>query len=116
MEDKKKYYCKFCNYSTDHACDWIKHSETDKHQRNGKKKIHKCNECEYESNSKWNMNIHLLSSHSTQEERKKSKFYCKDCDQVFFCKLYLDKHNSGKKHKNVIKANEILAEINAINV
>ena len=55
MEDKKKYFCKFCNYSTEHACDWIKHSETDKHKRN------------------------------------------------------------GKKHKNVIKANEILAEINATN-
>jgi hypothetical protein len=53
-----------------------------------------------------------MSVHSTKEEREKSKYYCKDCDQIFFCKLYLDKHTSGKKHKNVVKANDLLAELN----
>jgi hypothetical protein len=111
----KKYNCKFCNYTTKYPCEWIKHTETDKHQRQGKKKIHKCEACDYETFSKWNMDIHHLSSHATKEEREKQKYYCKDCDQVFFCKLYKESHMNGKKHKNVVKANKLVEEMNNIN-
>jgi len=110
--NNKKYFCKFCNYSTDYPCDWIKHTDSDKHKRRGQKKTHNCSQCEYETKSKWNMDIHIMSVHSTKEQREISKYYCKECDQIFFCKLYLDKHISGKKHKNVVKANELLAELN----
>jgi hypothetical protein len=115
MTTISKYHCIFCNYLTNLPSDWIKHTETDKHQRQGKKKIHKCTMCEYESQSKWNIDIHLLSSHSIKEEREKQKYYCNDCDQVFFCKLYKDKHFSGKKHMNVVKANKLVEEMNNLN-
>ena len=109
-----KYNCKFCKYSTNFPCEWIKHTETDKHQRQGKNKSHKCISCDYVTKSKWNMNIHKLSSHSSKEEREKQKHYCSDCDQVFFCKLYKDEHMDGKKHKNVVKANKLVEEMNNI--
>lgn len=37
-DNNKKYNCNFCNYSTNYPCDWIKHTESDKHQRRGQKK------------------------------------------------------------------------------
>jgi len=48
--------------------------------------------------------MHKLKIHASVEERAKMKYYCKECDVVFFSKLYLDKHTDGKIHKNLIKA------------
>ena len=58
------------------------------------------------------MDIHIMSVHSTKESREKCKFYCKDCDQIFFCKLYLDKHMSGKHHQTKLKIQQSLQELN----
>ena len=55
----------------------------------------------------------MLAIHSTAEERSKQKYYCSFCDVVFLSKLYLDKHNSGKIHNNVVKA---LDELNKLNI
>jgi hypothetical protein len=52
----------------------------------------------------WNLKMHLLSIHSTLEERAQSKYYCKDCDKVFFCSVYMNTHNNGIHHKNMILA------------
>jgi hypothetical protein len=114
MENQKKYYCDFCKYTTDFPSDWIKHCDTIKHQRLGKKISHKCQNCDYETKSKWNLKLHIMATHTTQEEKEKLKFYCKVCDQVFFCKLYSDKHNTGKKHSNKIKANELQEKVNKL--
>ena len=37
-----------------------------------------------------------------------NKYYCKDCDKVFFCSTYLKKHIDGIVHKNKVIANESL--------
>ena len=43
MEEKsKELLCKSCNYKTTKNSCWLKHIETDKHKRNGEKKITKC--------------------------------------------------------------------------
>jgi hypothetical protein len=107
MENQKKYYCEFCKYTTDYPSDWIKHGETLKHKRLGERKSTKCDLCDYESSSHWNIKIHKLSQHSTIEERKTHKFYCISCDQVFFSKFHFDKHNSGIRHNNILKIKDI---------
>ena len=48
--------------------------------------------------------MHVLKIHASKEERSKCKYYCDICDLIFFLKLYLDKHNNGKIHKNLTKA------------
>lgn len=93
------YNCPTCNYHTNVKVNWNVHLMTEKHKRNGLKKAIKCDKCEYEGNNHWNLKLHILSQHSTLEERQKSKYYCASCDQVFFCKTYMDKHNQGSKHK-----------------
>ena len=79
--------------------------------RNGEKKTTKCNLCDYESNTHWNIKVHKLQIHASSEERQKCKFYCNICDYVFFCKIYLDKHMNGKIHLNKVKIKESLEQI-----
>lgn len=107
----KELFCKLCNYKTLLTADWMKHIKSQKHQRNGEKKSTKCEHCEYESNTHWNVKIHKLKIHATPEERSKQKYYCDICDIVFFSKLYQDKHLSGKVHLNKIKVQESLKDI-----
>jgi hypothetical protein len=57
-----------------------------------------------------------MSAHTSQQDKEKLKYYCKECDQVFFCKLYYDKHNDGIKHLNRIKANELQEKINNLSI
>ena len=110
-EDIKNIYCKLCNYKTTRTNDWMKHINSQKHIRNGEKKTTKCDLCNYESNTHWNIKAHKLKIHATSEERSKHKYYCKLCDIIFFCKAYQDKHNAGKVHQNKIKIEESLKEI-----
>ena len=93
--------------------EWKKHIETEKHKRNGTKKTTLCDVCDYVSNSHWNLMMHILTQHSTKEQRMNHKYYCKYCDQVFFCNKYLTEHNNGKKHLKIISRieNYIINEI-----
>jgi hypothetical protein len=56
--------------------------------------------------------MHHLAIHATFEERSQSKYYCKDCDRVFFCSTYMNTHNNGIHHKNMILANQLNDELN----
>ena len=61
IEDKVKIYkfnCIDCNYHTDRPCDWIKHIESEKHERKGKKKTTKCDLCDYVGLTHWNLKLH----------------------------------------------------------
>jgi hypothetical protein len=101
MEDEKEgYYCYLCDYRTTKNTDWLKHLNTKKHQRNGKGKSTICNICNFSTSTHWNLKLHILSHHSTKEEREKHKYYCGICDLVFFCSTYMNKHTTGKIHKN----------------
>ena len=107
----KEYFCYLCNYKTIRCCDWCKHINSQKHKRGGDKKTTKCDLCDYESPSQWNINNHKLSCHSTLEERKLQKYYCDICDVVFFCNAYMKKHFEGKYHKNKELANKYENEL-----
>jgi len=98
---KKEFYCYLCEYKTSVNNDWIKHINSNKHNRDGKPKTTKCDKCNYDAFSHWNLKQHILTQHSTLEERKNSKYYCEVCDLVFFCSAYKNKHDEGKKHKRL---------------
>jgi hypothetical protein len=99
-DEKNGYYCYLCDYRTTKNSDWIKHQTTKKHLRNGQPKTTICNICNFSTSTHWNLKLHILSHHSTKEERQKHKYYCEVCDLVFFCSTYMEKHQSGKIHKN----------------
>ena len=111
-ESIKKWNCSLCNYGTNKPSDWIKHNNSKKHERNGQKKPIYCDICNLESLTHWNHKMHLLSKHSTKEERMKQKYYCEECDNVFFCSTYYNNHMNGIKHKNVVTCNKIQKELN----
>jgi hypothetical protein len=111
-ENTKELFCKSCNYKTNKNTFWLKHLETDKHKRNGEKKMSKCELCDYESHSHWNVKAHNIQVHATIEERQQQKYYCNLCDVVFFCKAYQDKHNAGRNHNVKVKVQESLKNLN----
>lgn len=99
-EIKKGYYCYLCDYTTSKNSDWLKHQNTKRHLRNGKPKTTICSICDFSTSTHWNLKLHILSHHSTKEERQQYKYYCEVCDLVFFCSTYKNKHFTGKIHKN----------------
>jgi hypothetical protein len=101
---EKKFNCNLCNYHTNKPSDWIKHMNSNKHLRNGKKKPVNCTLCDYIGLTHWNLKMHILVNHSTIEERSTQKYYCNYCDQIFFCNSYMKTHNNGIHHKNMILA------------
>ena len=103
MENNKdfKHFCNRCSYGSRSNSDFLKHTKSKKHERGGLKPK-KCSICNYECFNHWNLKHHILTQHSSIEERKKEKYYCDICDTVFFCKLYMETHMKGKKHKNTI--------------
>jgi hypothetical protein len=109
---QKKYSCDNCLFYTNYASEWNKHTKSMKHQRNGQPKNinnnYDCDKCEYKCDTHWNLKMHKISQHTTQEEREKQKYYCKDCDKVFFCSTYFIKHNDGIVHKNKVIANKTI--------
>jgi hypothetical protein len=111
-ENIKELFCKSCNYKTTKNTFWLKHLETEKHKRNGEKKSKKCDICDYESNTHWNIKAHKVLVHATREERQQQKYYCNLCDVVFFCKAYQDKHNAGRNHNVKVKVQESLNNFN----
>jgi hypothetical protein len=112
MADKKIFQCNICDYKTIKPSDWIKHIGSEKHKRRGEKKCKKCEQCNIDFFSHWNLKHHILVTHSTKEERENQKYYCKECDQVFFCSQYMKKHMEGKRHKNYIIAIQLEKELN----
>jgi len=101
------YYCECCDVKVNHITNWELHINSSKHKRNGKPKSIECVECNCKFINHITQRHHMLSAHSTKEERAKEKYYCETCDYVFISKLYFDKHNSGKIHLSKIKLLEL---------
>jgi ribosomal protein L34E len=114
MEKQYKYFCECCILQTNAPSLWLKHLSSQKHIRNGKPKTHKCEECDYECKSLWNLKLHKLSQHLSKEERSKSKYYCNTCDKVFFSQIYHDSHMKGIKHKNLFLLEEYNNNLNSV--
>jgi hypothetical protein len=97
-EITKKFFCECCQFNCIRPAEWFRHIESEKHKRMGEKKTTICTICNKELSNHFTLKIHILSAHSTKEDRSQHKYYCDICDLVFVSKLYLDKHISGKRH------------------
>jgi hypothetical protein len=105
-----EYYCECCDVKVNHMNNWEKHVNSLKHIRAGKPKSIECIECNRKFINHQTQKHHMLSAHSTKEERAKEKYYCETCDYVFISKLYWDKHNGGKIHQSKVKSLEQLIQ------
>lgn len=98
-----KYYatCDCCNFSALSKTHWSVHINTQKHQRNGKKRseLNICDKCGYWCMYHYNMEIHKIVKHGTTEQKKTAPKYCEYCDMAFFSDLFHKKHLMSKKHK-----------------
>jgi hypothetical protein len=108
---KFTHYCEKCKFQANRPAEWLIHIETQKHKRDGKVKSTICTICDTEFKTHWICKMHVLKLHAPKEERSKCKYYCDTCDVVFFSKLFLDKHCSGKVHLNLVKALNSLNDI-----
>jgi hypothetical protein len=80
------------------------HKTGHKKIRSDKVRLDKCTHCDYTTNKNLVMIRHILSVHSTQEERKaKSKYYCDFCDIGTNVKAQYNAHLLTSKHKNFEK-------------
>jgi hypothetical protein len=104
-------YCGLCEYKTDRPTDFVRHLKSKLHQRGGVPKTNECKKCHQILSTHHTLKHHMLTNHSTKEERSKSKYYCDTCDNVFIAKLYYDKHMNGIKHKNQVYIKQSLIEI-----
>ncbi len=111
---KKDFFCHLCNYKTSNCNEWIKHNECNKHKRNGELLPKDCSICGYKGYTHWNLKMHMITNHSTLEERQAQKFYCSICDIVFFIQSFNINHFAGKRNKNMELAVKYQEEINKI--
>lgn len=96
-----------CDYNTQYPSKWKQHERTKKHQNNGKKIprsdktfVSICKICNHKTENKVSMETHILTKHSTREERKTNfKYYCKYCDFGTFNKELYNKHLTTLKHE-----------------
>jgi hypothetical protein len=110
-------FCELCNFQATRPAEFLRHVESQKHQRKGhiiKNTTFKCLECDKTLSSHFSYKIHMVQIHGSIEERKKQKYYCESCDVVFISKLFMDKHNSGKKHNNMLKSIQYINDIKKI--
>ena len=76
-----------------------KHTGEKRKERSDKIIEEQCKLCNYNSNKTTNMKLHMLTKHSTKEERQKEmKFYCEKCDFGCFVQILFDRHLETKKH------------------
>lgn len=105
-----EFICEICDYKCLYQSHYSQHLNSRKHQNNGKKpprkdKIleNKCKSCDYTTRNNTCMRVHLLTNHSTKEERKeKFKYYCDVCDFGTFAEILFKRHNETKKHNLLI--------------
>lgn len=103
-----KYNCETCKYSCQYKSNWLTHIESNKHKNNGiiinkkwqNKFIGNCTLCEYKTTQEIAFKNHMLTKHSTNEEKKNNfKFYCTACNYGTFDTALWKTHCNTKKHK-----------------
>ncbi len=110
------YNCEICDIKCKYLSQWNQHIQTKIHLNNGirtrtriKEKICKqCDKCDYEARDFIILQTHILTKHSSKNERENTfTYYCKFCDFGSFNKLLFDKHNKTKKHLQILSLVEI---------
>ena len=114
---KPNLYCNICKFQAIRPAEFIRHVNSNKHKRNGvkiKDTIYKCEKCDKILANHFSYKIHQIQMHASLEEKQKQRYYCEICDLVFFCSSYMNKHISGKIHKNKELCLKFQNEINLI--
>jgi ribosomal protein L35 len=103
-----KYNCEKCQYKCSYLSEWNEHLTAKKHtgekrkERSDKILEEQCKFCLYKSKKTTNMKLHILTNHSTKEERKNSmKFYCDKCDFGTNAEILFQRHLETQKHLNL---------------
>lgn len=103
-----KYNCEKCQYKCSYLSEWNEHLTAKKHtgekrkERSDKILEEQCKFCLYKSKKTTNMKLHVLTNHSTKEERKTSmKFYCDKCDFGTNAEILFNRHLETQKHLNL---------------
>lgn len=109
MENKSNFSCEPCKYKCLYKSEYTKHLHSAKHKRGGKPMVHKCADCDYITNTSWNLKMHIVNRHMTNDQKNQLKYYCNICDCLCFSQLYYNKHIDGNAHK--LKASEPEKEI-----
>jgi len=105
-----EYYCEICDYKCYYNCHLEQHMNSNKHKNGGIRKQRpdkqldtKCPHCPFEIKNSSNMLTHILTKHSTPEERKeKFKHYCEKCDFGTFTEILFNRHEETQKHNSKI--------------
>ena len=100
-----KYNCEKCQYKCNYLSEWNEHLTCKKHTGEKRKErcdkilVEKCTFCDYKSTKTSNMKLHILTHHSTKEDRKVNfKFYCEKCNFGCFSESCYNIHNLTQKH------------------
>ena len=105
--DYYKYYCDKCKVGFSYKSQYNIHCKTSKHLNEKKYKdrlkreVFVCESCKtFKTRNKNLFSAHLLSYHSTSEERKNGyPYYCDLCDIGVFHNSLYEKHLCTSKHK-----------------
>ena len=97
-------------YHTNFKSTWELHINTQYHIT-GKRKIRsdkvcqeKCTICDYKTKNNTVLRQHILTKHSTKEERKACfTYYCAHCDVGTFARSIFKNHNKSDKHKLIME-------------
>lgn len=82
------YCCKYCNYSTNIKCNYLKHLKTKKHDRNEKKYL-----------AVYQKNVKIVSKSEKEYKIYLPKFTCEYCEKSFTRKDNLKRHLKGRCKK-----------------
>jgi ribosomal protein L35 len=100
-----KYNCEKCQYKCNYISEWNEHLTCKKHTGEKRKErcdkilVEKCTFCDYKSTKTSNMKLHILTHHSTKEDRKKEmKHYCDNCDFGTNATILFQRHLETQKH------------------
>jgi hypothetical protein len=72
MSTEDPLYCKCCNYKAKFQSEYNKHVKSQKHLRQGKMKDYKCESCDYTATTHWNLKMHMVLKHYTNEQKKEA--------------------------------------------
>lgn len=109
MTECKKFICEKCNFQSKYIQNYKRHLQTGSHKtgkRSDYKEPYKCPDCYYETKNISNYNFHILSNHSSEEQKEHGfVFYCKDCKIGTNTESQYIKHKLSKKHNKIVNYN-----------
>lgn len=104
--NNKQFKCEACDRSFQFKHQLNRHNKSSKHIAVIKGSAFQCGhkDCDYETNIKMNLTLHILNNHSTIEERKKNfPYYCELCDIGKGTENEINIHYKTKKHNKFLK-------------